>query len=368
MRVVANLSFVVPGVVGGSEEYSVRLINALMTSDSDIDLSVVGTSSLFAAHPDLGANHRLTFPGPGHIRPFRMAVESSWLNWATRRAALVHHFGGRAPARRSAPAAVTIHDIQPLDLPDNFPPVKRRYLSWALPRTVRAAAMICAPSQWVADRLVERLGADPSRVRVVSSTSGQRRATGPVPPEVARLGDRPLVLYPAVTHLHKNHVVLLAAMEQVVRDHPDALLVLTGGPGDMHDDVMAQAHRLDPDCRFIRHLGRVAAATMAELTARADVVAFPSYYEGFGLPVLEAMDLGTPVVAADATALPEVLGGAGVLVAPHDTEAWADALSALLADDQRRAGLAVAGIGRASAYSAATAAKAINAAWRDAVA
>ncbi len=369
MRVVANLSFVLPGAVGGSEEYSIRLIDALAASESDdIELSVAGSTSLFAAHPALGAGNRLAFSGPAHNRAYRLAVESSWLPRSTRGAALVHHFGGRVPARRSAPAVVTIHDVQSLDLPENFSPVKRRYLGLALPRTVAAAAMICTPSQWVADRVVERLGADPARVRVVSSTSDPRRVSGPVAPEVAEIGDRPLVLYPAVTHPHKNHVVLLAAMERVIREHPEALLVLTGGPGRIHHEVIAHAHRLDPEGRFIRHFGRVAAPTLAELTARADVMAFPSSYEGFGLPVLEAMHRGTPVVAADITALPEVMGGSGVLVAAHDSEAWADALSALLSDDERRAELAVSGVARAATYSAGAAVEALTAAWRDAVA
>jgi len=366
MRVVANLSFVVPGAVGGSEEYSVRLLDAVRASDdSGIDLAVAGSSALFNAYPRLAPAGHLSFRGPAGLRAYRAAVESTWLTRVTSDAALVHHFGGRLPSRRTARTVVTVHDIQPLDMPHNFSPLKRRYLEWALPRTVNGADMICTPSRWVADRLIERMAADPERVRVVSSTSNPGRIRGPVAPEVAVIGDRPLVLYPAITHPHKNHSVLLTAMHRVVREHPDAVLVLTGGSGRAHDEVLTQARRLDPDGLFIRHLGRVAASTLAELTARADVVAFPSLYEGFGLPVLEAMHRGTPVVAADATALPEVLGGAGVLVAPDDSEAWGHALSALLGDDERRAGLAVAGTARAASYSVEGAARTLTAAWRD---
>jgi alpha-1,3-rhamnosyl/mannosyltransferase len=111
----------------------------------------------------------------------------------------------------------------------------------------------------------------------------------------------------------------------------------------------------------------VEAATLAELTARADIMAFPSRYEGFGLPILEAMHRGTPVVAADATAIPEVLGDAGVLVDPGDVDGWADALSGLLGDDMRRAELAVAGTARAEAYSPASSVAALLGVWHDAV-
>ncbi len=369
MRVVANLSFIVPGSVGGSEEYSVRLLGSVAgRNPDDLSVEIAGPRSLFVAHPELHSASSHGFAGPVRRRAYRLAVESTWLARVSRGAALTHHFGGRIPARRTGPSVVTIHDIQPLDLPAHFSPVKQQYLQWALPRTVQHAAMICTPSQWVADRVVDRLGADPERVRVVSSTWDPRHSSGPADDVATGFVGRPMVLYPAVTHPHKNHVVLLEAMKRVVQRHPDAVLVLTGGTGRAHEEVMAHIDRNDVSDGSVCHLGRVAAGTLSELVARADVVAFPSVYEGFGLPVLEAMHRGTPVVAADATALPEVLGGAGQLVASDDVEEWAEALGSLLDDDPRRAEMSVAGIARSDAYSPTVAADALVAAWRDAAA
>ncbi len=370
MKVAANLAFVVPGAVGGSEEYSVRLLRALADhGDDEIDVTVVGSKSLFAAHPKFGGHSTLAFRGPVQRRPYRVAVESTWLAHATRSFDLVHHFGGRIPARRpGCPTVVTIHDIQPLDMPENFSALKQRYLGYSLPRTVHGADVVVTPSRWVRQQIIDRFGLDPARVRVVSSTSDPGVINGTVHPVVAALGERPLIIYPAVSHPHKNHRVLLDALPAVIDAHPDVLVVFTGGAGRYAGPLEAATRALDPDGRHVRHLGRVEAATLAELTARADVMAFPSRYEGFGLPILEAMHRGTPVVAADATAIPEVLGDAGVLVDPGDVDGWAEALNELLGDDMRRAELAVAGAARADAYSPASSAAALLGVWHDAVA
>lgn len=370
MKVAANLAFVVPGAVGGSEEYSVRLLRALAAQQADdLDLTVIGSERLFDTHPKLGNHTQMPFRGPVHRRPYRVALESTWLAHATRDFDLVHHFGGRIPARRpDGRTVVTVHDIQPLDMPENFSPLKQRFLAYALPRTVRGADVVVTPSAWVRRQIIDRFNVSPERVRVVSSTSDPGVISGPVHPFVAALGDRPLIIYPAVSHPHKNHRVLLDALPALIGSHPDVLMVFTGGRGRCSAPLDAAMRELDPNGHNVRHLGRVEAATLAELTARADVMAFPSRYEGFGLPVLEAMHRGTPVVAANTTAVPEVLGDAGVLVDPGDPGAWAAALGALIDDPTRRAELAVAGTARADAYSPARSAASLLSVWHDAVA
>ncbi len=176
-----------------------------------------------------------------------------------------------------------------------------------------------------------------------------------------------MVLYPALTHPHKNHETLIDAVARLRRSRPDLLLILTGAPGRSAAQVAAQIRAVDPEGRFVRHLGRVPAVLLAELMRRADVLAFPSRYEGFGLPVLEAMQAGTPVLAADATALPEVAGDAAILVDPEDVDAWSAGIESLLGDESRRRELAEAGRARAEAYSPQAAAAALRAVWRDAL-
>ena len=322
LRVLANLCSVVPGQVGGSEVYAARLLAAVASMpglrDGAVELELASMAGVRSAHPELArlAWHEARWGGSSRVR--RAAVESTWLARRSVGFDLVHHFGGRLPARRAGLPVLTVHDIQPLDLPSNFSATKRRYLGWALPRSVRAAALVTVPSQWVADRLADRLAVAPDRIRVVPPTYRARTPrSGPAP-----LDGQPFVLYPAATYPHKNHAALIAAHAAVRARHGDTLLVLTGAAGRARAEVAEQAARTPG----VVHLGWVDDARLASLMSAAVAVAFPSRYEGFGLPVLEAMRSGTPVIAADAAALPEVVGDGGTLVDPDDVDGWVDAL------------------------------------------
>src|SRR5690606_16446465 len=145
----------------------------------------------------------------------------------------------------------------------------------------------------------------------------------------------PYVVHPAITYPHKNHLVLLEAVSRV----PGLHAVLTGGPAGNEEAVTRRAAAPDLAGR-VHRLGRVPRADLDALLAGAVALAFPSRYEGFGVPVLEAMALGCPVAAADATALPEVVGDAGLLVGPDDVAGWAEALGRLSGDAGERRRLA----------------------------
>lgn len=327
IRVAANVAWIVPGRVGGSEEYTVRLLRAVLDQGpADIDLSIVGGRAFFAAHPDLAAR-ATRVSGPLRARPVRLVVEQFGVARATAGADVVHHFGGRLPARRARGAAhvVTVHDLQPLHLPGNFSPVKRRYLGWALPRSVEGADLVTTPSEWVRRTVVDRFGADPDRVRAVPSTWDDDTTVAPGPVAAGR--DRRMVLYPAVTHPHKNHAVLVRAVAELAQRCPDVLLVLTGEAGAAEGHVREVIAATGAP---VQRLGRVDAAQLRALVRRAAVLAFPSVYEGFGLPVLEAMRAGTPVVAGSAEAVAEVMGGTGTIVSDDSPSAWADALGAAM--------------------------------------
>ena len=329
LRVLANLCSVVPGQVGGSEVYAARLLAAVASIpgllDGAVELELASMAGVRAAHPELGALAWHEAPWRPTSRVRRAAVESTWLAHRSARFDVVHHFGGRLPARRAGLPVLAVHDIQPFDLPANFSAAKRRYLRWALPRSVRAARIVTVPSAWVADRLAERLAVPLERIRVVPSTYGRAHSGAAAAATTAGLGppgDQPFVLYPAATYPHKNHATLIAAHAAVRARHGDTLLVLTGAAGRAHTEVSEQAARTPG----VVHLGWVDDARLASLMSAAIAVAFPSRYEGFGLPVLEAMRSGTPVIAADAAALPEVVGGGGTLVDPDDVDGWVDAL------------------------------------------
>jgi alpha-1,3-rhamnosyl/mannosyltransferase len=360
IRVAANLSWLVPGRVGGSEEYTVRLLAAAIAADpDDIDLRLIGSPGLFAAHPELQGADCVTLRGPMTVRPWRIAAESTSVYRATRNADVVHHFGGRVPARHHGNDIVTVHDLQPLQIPTNFSSIKRRYLGVALPRSVRSARLVVTPSEWVASTVVELLGADPASVRAVSSTWDTGDAIDTSLVDV--LGAGPVVLYPAVTHPHKRHELLLAAMEQVVAARGDVALALTGGSGRAEAAVRASIER---SAVSVIRPGRVSAASLRGLYRRADVLVFPSAYEGFGLPVLEAMRAGVPVVASASTAIPEVVGDTGLLVDGADPGRWAEAILASLAGGDEVHARVERARTRAEHWSPSAAAARLLDAWR----
>ena len=362
IRVLANLCWMVPGDVGGSEEYASRLLAAVADAGgAGVEVEVAALRGAASARRELSAFRCHEAPYGGRRRSVRLALESTWLARRSAGFDLVHHFGGRLPERWTAPAAVTVHDIQPIEWPGNFSMAKRRYLGWSVPRSVRRCRLVAVPSQWVADRLIDRLDASPERVVVVPSTWAPPpeapRAEGPAA-EAGR--ERPFLLYPAVTHPHKNHELLIAAHRRLRRRHPDVELVLTGSAGRSHARVAALAGA-EPG---VVHLGRVPAERLHRLIGAAAAVAFPSRYEGFGLPVLEAMCAGTPVVAADAAALPEVAGDAGALVDPDDTDGWVDALDEVLCGSPETRRRVERGRTRARRYAPPRVAARLTEAWR----
>ena len=348
-RLAVNLLSLVPGDVGGAEEYAVRTLTAYgRHGPADLRPVVYLSQAALDAHPDLGAAFDVeVHPGDGSSRPRRILAESTWLARRTTGMA-VHHFGGRIPARTGRPVAVTVHDLQPLLRPGNFPILKRRYLGWALPRSVRRADLVVAISDQVGRRIVDRLGANPARV-VVVPIGTEAIAAGPAEPS-----GPPTILYPAVTHPHKNHLMLVEAFTRLADHHPTARLVLTGGSGTAEAEV-GNAVATSRHGDRITRTGRIPSTDLAARLATAIVVAFPSTYEGFGIPVLEAMAAGVPVLVADGTPAADLVSDGGVdrdaVLAPHDPQVWADRLGRILDDRAQRTDLALRGLTAATDHT-----------------
>lgn len=359
-RVGVNLLWLVPGVVGGSEEYVTRLLRGLADLDPpDLDVRLYGLDELAVAHPDLVARFPLrTLALRGRLKALRVAAETTWLAAQVRRDRLdvVWHPGGVVPPLTGGAATVlTVHDLRPLDLPEGFSRTKVAYLRAVLPRSVRRAGIVTAPSQQVVDEIVARFGIAPERARPVLHGIGADHFA-PVPAaEVARaaatldLRGRWL-LYPVITYPHKDHVTLVRAFARLAPDHPDVDLVLTGGEGPAEAEVR-RAIAASGVADRIRRPGRVPRADLDALLQGAAAVAFPSRYEGFGNGALEALARGTPVVASDATSLPEVVGAGGLLVPPGAVGAWADALARVLDDQALATRLGAAGRAHAARFT-----------------
>lgn len=371
-RVGVNLLWLVPGTVGGSEEATVALLREIAALDpGDIEYTLFSLPAFSAAHP--GVTARLPtqlVPLDGRIKPLRAAAENSWLAAKGRRAGLdiVHHMGGVMPVVRPCPGVLTIHDLQPFDLPDNFSNSTLGYLRRLVPRSARTAELVLTPSEFVRQTVVDRFGVAPDRVR--ATPWGVEPATSDVTvAEVqARYGlPRRWFVLPAMTWPHKNHVMLLRAFAAVAAEEHDVVLVLTGGAARAEHEVRAEIVRLGLRGR-VRRTGRIPRRDVLAIVRGAVALTFPSRYEGFGLPVLESMSVGTPVVAAAAAALPEVVGDGGRLVDPDDADGWAAVMLELLADGDERERLVVAGHERAGDFSWAAAARLTVQAHRDAVA
>lgn len=370
-RVGVNLVWMVPGVVGGSEEYSVRTLEALLDRDpDDLELTVFALRTFPEAHPELCERVRVETVGiGGGNRALRVAAENTWLARQTHRHGieLMHHVGGRSPGVRPCPTVVTIHDLQPVVHPEHFGPVKSRYLREAIPRSARAARVVIAPSEYVRGELVERYQLDANRVVAVSAGYDVPRppSLDTVDPAVAEVlaHPDPFIVYPAVTHTHKDHATVLRAVAAVGSAGRRVRLVLTGAAGDADADVDALVRQLDLDDQ-VTHLGRVEREVLDLLIARAEALVFPSRFEGFGIPVLEAMALGCPVIAADATAVPEVVGSAGLLVPPGDVPAWTAALLDRLDGRPPRDQAAAAGRAQAARFARARSGERLEEAYR----
>lgn len=361
-KVAINLLWMVPGVVGGSETYMTRLLRGLVEGDGDLDYTIFALPQFAEAHPDLASHYETLYaPLTGQVKSFRVAGENTWLarQARKRKVDLIHHGGGTMPLVRTTRSVLTIHDLQYLYFPEYFTRSKLAFLKTMLPRSAEAARLILVPSEFTRRTVIERLSIDPSIVIVVPHGIAPRDQQE-VPSDIrARYGlDGPFFLYPAATYPHKNHLVLIEAMSKLLKVHPDAKLVLTGAKAwqewsvakEMGERIAREiaAHGLSES---VLSLGYVPGADLDALYNEAVAVCFPSRFEGFGAPVLEAMARSCPVIAANATALPEVLEGCGKLVSPDNAEEWCQAMCQMIEDEGLRKEYAVSGYERAKLFN-----------------
>lgn len=347
-HIAVNLLWCVPGEVGGSEEYLERQLAGLGDLTASFQPTVFCTPGYGRAHPDMADRFDLVAGrDDGRRRARRIVTEHTWLARRTRDADLVHHGGGTVPLVGRRPIVLTIHDLQYLRHPEYLTPAKRMYLSTAIPLSVRRADVVAVPSEFVRATVIEAFGIDPDDVVVVRH--GVESDLGSGAPEASRLrdryalGDGPIVVYPAITHPHKGHRFLLEVLAEC---WTDPRLLLLGGKGAADDAVEAAIDDLGLRRRVIRP-GRVPAADRDGLIRLSDALVFPSEYEGFGAPAVEAMALGTPVICTDHPALDEVVGSAG-LVLPRSIDSWCGALDEV---DRHRERLVAAGAARAAHFT-----------------
>ena len=369
-----NLLWCRPGQVGGSEEYLARQLVGLAAVAPDISVRLVVPPGYPDAHPELAERFTMV-AGPEATRrrrSSRIVAEARSLLSMLGDVDVVHHAGGTMPLRTplsgrasAARAVLTVHDLQYLRFPEFFSATRRTYLRLRMPPSARSADVITVPSEYVRHTVSDAFDVDPIRIVVVPhGVDAPDPATLPDPDHLrARygIGPRRALVFPAITHPHKRHRFLVELMASQWKDD-DLVLVFLGGPGAADADVERAIVECGVADRVIR-TGRVPAADRDGLIALAEALVFPSQYEGFGAPVLDAMPLGTPVVARDQAALPDVAGDAA-LVLPLDPDAWGGALDTVAT---RRDDLIQRGRVRAAMFTTEVSGAALAAAYRHAV-
>jgi glycosyltransferase involved in cell wall biosynthesis len=329
----------------GDESYVSAMLSELPQVDDELRFAAV------TRHPECVPDGVAAIELSVRSQPWRMSWPLPRL-LRRLRPALVHFQHVVAPGTRS-PVVVTVHDLSFERHPKLMGARDRFFFRTMVPRSVRRADRVLAVSEETKRDLIERYGADERKV--VVTPNGVDETFSPEGP--ARNG-RPYLLFVGALQPRKDPVV---AIEALALADPDLALVLVGPDKGAAAEARRSVARLGLTGR-VEFAGHVEKQELAALYRGAEALVFPSRYEGFGLPVLEAMASGTPVVATSAGAIPEVAGDAAVLVRPGDPVALADGIERALAERDR---LIRAGLERARLYSWTTTAERTVAVYRE---
>jgi glycosyltransferase involved in cell wall biosynthesis len=350
-RVGLNLLFLVPGETGGLEVYVRELLPRLAEVRPDLEL--IAFVNREGAVADLEATEVVEVDVTGRGRARRVLSEQRQLPRLARRHRidLLHSLGTSAPARPGVVSVVTIHDVIYARHPEAHTLPMRLGMRLIVPLAARGADRVITISHAAATEIADVLSVPPERIDVIYEGG---RSIGPATPEPQLrrrlgLGNAPLILSVSARRPHKNLPRLLEAFARVRAD-PAPLLVLPGYETPFEDDLRRSARELGVDDR-IRFLGWVSDEDLEGLYAAATCFAFPSLAEGFGLPVLEAMQRGVPLACSTASSLPEVAGEAARYFDPLDAADMASAIGDLLESPEKRREMVSAGHRRARLFS-----------------
>ena len=286
-----------------------------------------------------------------------------WVELVTGPVDIFHSPDFVLPPVRRAKTLVTVHDLSFIRYPQCADAGLRAYLNKVVPRSVHRADLVLADSQSTKDDLVELLGVKPARIEVVYP--GVEERFHPIEDQAHLEGVRKqynlpprFILGLGTLQPRKNFVRLIEAFADlrsfdVAQDKSaicDLHLVIVGGKGWLYEDIFAAVEQLGLEEKVI-FPGFVADEHLPALYNLADLFVFPSFYEGFGLPPLEALACGRPVITSDASSLPEVVGEAGLMVEATDTGALAEAMKRVLEDNALQEEMTARGLEQAKKFT-----------------
>ena len=340
----------------GPSRYATNLVEAVLAQPSGHDFTLFLNEQVRALPFRPGQPVRvLRTRAPTSRTSIRVLWEHLLAPWHIGAARLeaVHSMLNVVPLAAPTRHVVTIHDLSFMRTPGAHPTHRRWYLTAATWLSARRARTVLADSHATKDDVVELLGADPDRVHVVypgSEAAFHPRSEAQV--QAFRHNNalvRPFVLFVGTLEPRKNVDVLVRAFGVVARDGFAGDLVLAGGSGwgtEAIDAALAESPVRDR----IRRIGYVKQEDLPYWYCAADLVVYPSSYEGFGIPVLEAMASGTPVITSNRSSLPEVAGDAALTVDPREIPQLAAAMTMVLASPERRATMRERGLAQARRF------------------
>lgn len=345
----------------GIGQYVRNLVDALLAEDHSNQYTLLTSGRPTKERP---------FPTAPNVRGRSIFIPDRYLNvlWYRWRLPLyATYFSGQTdiyhgpdfalpPLGKKLRKVVTVHDLAFLEYPEYAVPELVSYLKKIVPEAVEAADVVTAVSEATRQGLIKYFKTPQEKITVVpiGVTSHFRRITDPI-----LLGatqhkyglKHPLVLGVGTLEPRKNHLNLIKAFAKATRKkNGPAMLAIAGGKGWLYEETQQLVEKLKLENK-VRFLGRVSDFDLVTLYSMADVFAFPSFFEGFGIPPLEAMACGAPIITSNTSSLPEVVGDAAILVSPQDVDALSQAITRLIESETLREELRQKGFQRVQQFS-----------------
>jgi glycosyltransferase involved in cell wall biosynthesis len=328
----------------GIGQYARSLVEAMLALDSRRQYTLIASGRPTREHP---------FPTAPNVRAQSVMIPDRYLNilWYRWRLPLYANFftGPQdiyhgldfvlPPLVGRVRKVVTVHDLAFLEHPETAVPSLVAYLNHVVPRAVAAADVVAAVSEATKQALIRQYRTAPEKIVVIPCGVGPQfqRVNDPARLEEVRRKfalTQPFIFCVGTQEPRKNHLGLIKAFAQARKDSAGpALLAIAGGQGWLYEETRQLVADLELEAS-VRFLGRVSEPDLIALYSLADVFAFPSFFEGFGIPPLEAMACGTPVITSNTSSLPEMAGDAAILIDPHNVQEIADAILRVLTNPQ----------------------------------
>jgi len=349
--------------VGGIGRYTRELFRAVAREGDDFRFK------LFSARPDASNTLNNGVPKGINVSFRKVPISNRWLYRLWYRLNLplpVQLFTGRIdlfhspdfvlpPIVGSTPTLLTVHDLSFVHYPATFTPALVRFLNRVVPQSVAKANHILADSRATKNDMINLWNVAPDKITVLYSGVHHRFRPVRKKQQLAAvrekygIGNKPYLLGLSTIQPRKNFQMLIRAFATIADKYPHDL-VIGGGKGWLYDQILAET-RSNNLAERVKFIGFVEDADLPALYSGATLFVFPSLYEGFGLPILEAMSCGVPVLTSNASCLPEVVGQAGVQLPPEDESAWAAEMGKLIDNPIDRTHLVAAGFLRARDFT-----------------